>query len=164
MEIINDMINKLNEAKYYLGTMDTTQKKGEKDEFTFAFRSFLASVRSVTQYAYKHNQHVYDSLVHDLEYKIIFTDLRNEDIHERPVSTSKAARHHVSFLVTVPDSENNSLKVDSEKNTIFPKVEYYYVFKGQFDNPKYRDKTLIELASLYVKEVEKFITDFEKLI
>lgn len=168
MTIINDMNYKLNEAKHYLNEMRIKQSSGTKEEFTYAFSSFLSSVRSVTQYALEYNKQVYDSLISNLKYKGVFTDLRNENIHAKPVRISNAGQSSITVSITVTNGENevDSLEEDEDKEAIDPflKNEYYYIFEGQFDTPEYRDKTLIALASLYVDEVEKYISDFEQLI
>ncbi|RDV27666.1 hypothetical protein [Lysinibacillus capsici] len=168
MTIIDDMREKLDEAKYNLKNMENSQATGTKQEFTYAFSSFLTSIRIVTQYALEHKKQAYDSLISNLKYKGVFTDLRNENIHAKPVRTSNAGQNFLTVSITVSngESEADTLEEDEDTEEIgpFSKNEYYYIFEGQFDTPEYRDKTLVALASLYVDEVEKFISDFEQLI
>jgi hypothetical protein len=69
MTVVNDMNEKLNEAKYHFNIMKNAQSNGTKEEFTYAFSAFLTSIRNVTQYAYEYKQKAYDSLIPALKYK-----------------------------------------------------------------------------------------------
>ncbi|MGE8036914.1 hypothetical protein [Lysinibacillus sp. NPDC093692] len=164
MTIINDMNYKLKEAKYYLNDMRIKQSTGTKEEFTYAFSSFLTSIRSVTQYAFDYKQQAYDTLISSLKFKGVFTDLRNENIHAKPVGTSNAGQSSIPIVLTVSNGESEVDSLEKDEKESSPLNEYYYIFEGQFDTPEFRDKTLIELASLYINEVEKFISDYEQLI
>ncbi|MGE7020404.1 hypothetical protein [Solibacillus cecembensis] len=166
MTIISDMKEKLDEAKYYLKNMEISQTSGTKQEFTYAFSSFLTSIRSVTQYAYDHKKQAYNSLISNLKYKDVFTNLRNENIHAKPVKTSNAGQSDLVGVITITtyESDADALEEVKEESNASPINEYFHIFEGQYDRPEYRDKTLIDLAGLYINEVEKFINDFEQLI
>jgi hypothetical protein len=87
---------KLAEARHFLGRMRDNQ--GNQHEFNYDLSAFLASARSVLQYVFKeikggdaHAQSWYDGKVAQSPNLRLFRNLRDDNIHELPASTTKHA-------------------------------------------------------------------------
>lgn len=162
INIEENMIYKLNEAKYNLERMIEEQERFNITRFEYAFSSFTASIRSVLQFAHKYDSKKYDLTIEGLKYKKYFTEIRNTNIHERPVKSSKMGRVTIPASITVTTGRNtktpNAPKI--EENTLVQ--ENYFIGEGQMDNSELGFYSLIELSQKYVEEIESFIMDFLK--
>lgn len=160
INIEENMNYKLNEAKYNLERMIEEQERFDITRFEYAFSSFTASIRSVLQFAHKYDSKKYDLTIEGLKYKKYFTQIRNTNIHERPVKSSKMGRVTIPVSITVTTNGDiispSSPKI--EEQTLVQ--EDYFIGEGQMDDSELGFYSLIELSQKYVEEIESFITDF----
>lgn len=158
---------KLNEADFFLDHMIEEETNNNKLHFEYYFSAFTSSLRSVLQYAHKKNPRKHDSLVSNVTLKDYFKDIRDGNIHSKPIETSRLGRAEVGITITVGarmDKENPKETTEGSKeetqqdNDDLASVRYYYIAENQLE--KYIDDSLVELCEKYVEEVEEFIANF----
>lgn len=159
-ETVKAMQTKLDEAEHFLNEMKKSEYILEKITFTHNFSAFSTSIRSVLQYALEYDQNVYKQLIPNLKYSKLFTRIRNENIHEKPIATLNAGSSSITVTVTVvnPNDESaNSLEEDVEQHENVME-EYYFVSEEQF--PDYPTVSLVMLSEEHTNDVRQFIKDF----
>lgn len=92
---MDSKVRKLNEARYFLECMQ--MNSGSQHEFDCTLSAFLSAARSVLQYIYvdvegkKSAQAWYDNMMSNNQDMGLFRELRDDNIHEDPIRTTKHA-------------------------------------------------------------------------
>ncbi len=171
---------KIEEAKYHLLRMKDSLN--EDDIFRYELNAFLASTRSVFQYALEEIQHPptvpktwYDQVVNLSKYVKFFKDKRDTVIHHKPIETDKnvalenfdtvlieddaiAIEIHDSNEGIVGSFSTINTPQNSEIGESGSKISSRWFFvDSPVGDPK--DKEVVSLCEKYLKEAESFVSD-----
>jgi hypothetical protein len=112
---------KLAEADYFLGQM--RQVADDYDAFIYNFSAFLAAARSVMQYARDEaigktgGQAWYDAQVTGSQVLAFFKDIRDMNIHVRPIEPTRSVSLHLTANL-IPSGSLTMTKIDSDGNVV----------------------------------------------
>lgn len=153
---------KLQEAKYFYDQMLTKSLEGNLTELQFAVSSFINAGRSVLQYTHTDSINntekitIYNEMVSGNQTLRLFKELRDTNIHSKPVETIRIANNYQEaflFIRTPETTEEELESYQNEKETVNgvrDEVKYY------FDDSDDQED-ILTLAQKYVHELEQFI-------
>jgi hypothetical protein len=116
---------KLDEAARFLGSMQNAQDRHDATAFTDALSAFTTAGRSVLQYAFKEAKangrlDWYDKAVAVRPRIGFFRDLRDANVHERPVDPARATSVNILAPVALADAAFTAPRVSSGDTTVEP--------------------------------------------
>lgn len=158
---------KLEEAQHQYNEMLRQYEAKDYQKFKFALSAFVNAGRSILQYTHKkadlcRKVSVYNRLIKGDEIIKYFKDIRDINIHAKPISTKRETSNSLAsmLIVRTPDMSDDELaeliKQSNEVETIETVAEIRYMF----DNwPGTED--VLELSDQYLKRLETFIKNAE---
>ena len=148
---------KLNEAKFFYSEMQSKQQVNELEGFKYYLSAFSSAARSILQYACddakdRGKQIVYDNLVNGKSAIKYFKDVRDTNIHERPVSTVAHGYADIPVSLVVRGADDAELS-ELEEEIAVAVSGYTYHFEDE--------ENVLEKSEAYLSELEVFIADFK---
>ena len=157
--IIKKMKYKEKEARYFLERMEENEANTNKEHFLFNYSAFVHATRTILQYAYKFNKKLYEDLVCEIKYKNLFKNIRDINIHKKPISTVVTTSSDLNASMTI-SSTNRSAKKAEKTDINYNKPMFYYCFP----NTKYKYESINLIAKKHIKEINNFIDKFNNRI
>jgi hypothetical protein len=167
---------KIQQAEYCLAQL--AQGQDNLEEFKYKLSAFLSPGRTVLQYALneakKKDQTAgrawYDQRLAQSVVLRFFRDMRNLDIHEKPVPVHKASevgisaslhfRASLAFVMRGPSGEVVSEGSSPDQENPVPTAPGEVVVKHRFKFAAWRGpEDILSLCAIYLNELKAFVAD-----
>lgn len=165
---MNKQRSKQKEAKFFYDKMVEARNIGNYEHLKHYISAFVNAARTIQQFTHKDaemcgKENEYQELVRGNAVFQFFRRIRNDNIHEKLIETSRIGSSSMSgrLIVNTPETSEEQLatfqKEAKEKELAEIKTEIHYYFE-EWDGPE----DVFTLAEKYLDQLDDFILDAER--
>lgn len=160
---------KLKEAEHFYLEMLRESQAEEYERFRYALSAFVNAARNVLQYTFKDAERAgrisdYNSLIAGNKIMKFFKNIRDINIHEKPIGTKREVSNFLPMTMVVRTSE-----ISDEDLAELTKVSRVQEEKGTLTETRYRfddwkgPEDVLELSDKYLGHLRVFMNTAERL-